>query len=223
MANHGRAGLVWFALATVVFLLVAGCNGFFVNPTLTTLTVTPLTPTITAETGTPPTCPSGSVCTVQMVANGTFSDGSTSTVAASWSLTSVTPDGALTIMPSGLVTALMPGSGTVQAASATVTGSTTVTAIVANLASIQVTPTSPSIDEGSQQQFVATGTLSGGGTVVITDSVTWASSNPCVTITNGASGGLATAQSCTASTTSDITATSGSIVSPAVVLNVTVP
>jgi len=224
MANHGRSGLAWF-LAGVVLVLLAGCAGFFVSPTLTALAVTPLTPTITAETGTPPTCPAGSVCTVQMVATGTFSDGTQSTVAATWTLTSVTPAGAATITTGGLVTGLAPGTATVEASSGTVSSSTTVTVALGNLISIQVTPTNPSIHEGSSQQFTAMGTISGGGSSNITDSVTWASSNSCVTITNGANGGLATAQSCTTNgTTSNITATSGSIVNnPPAVLTVSVP
>lgn len=220
MSNRGRSNWVWF-LAGILLVLLAGCKGFFVNPSLTAITVTPLTPTVTAETGTPPTCPSGDVCTVQLVANATYSDGTTGTVAASWSTSNntIATVGAST----GLVTGVGVGSATITAAASTLTGSTTVTVMLANLVSIQVTPTNPSIDEGQSQQFTAMGTVSGGGTVDITDSVTWNSSNTCVTITSGASGGLATAQSCSASTTSNITAVSGTITSNTAVLSVTVP
>ena len=60
------------------------------------------------------------------------------------------------------------------------TGSATVTVIVGNLTSIQVTSQDgfTSITHGSSEQFVATGTANG-QPVVITNSVTW-STNPTV-------------------------------------------
>ena len=73
MNNHGHSTQVWVLLATLVgLLLVAGCADFWVNPALTAITVTPITPSITVGS------------TVQMIATGTYSDGSTSTVGASW-------------------------------------------------------------------------------------------------------------------------------------------
>src|SRR6266478_1495711 len=45
------------------------------------------------------------------------------------------------------------------------------------LASIQVTPANPSVPEGSQQQFKATGTFSDGSTQDLTSRVTWSSSD----------------------------------------------
>src|SRR5712692_9793139 len=45
------------------------------------------------------------------------------------------------------------------------------------LASIQVTPANPSVPEGSQQQFTATGTFSDGSTQDLTSRVTWSSSD----------------------------------------------
>jgi len=207
MANHGRSGLVWFALATVVFLLLAGCPGFFVNPTLTGITVTPLTPTITPC---PP--PAGSVCTVQMVANGTFSDGSTSTIAASWSISP--SDGSIaTISTGGLVSGVAPGPATVTASSGTVSGTTSVTVTLANLQSIQVTPTNPTLSLAvGSVQFKATGTFSVGGQQDITNFVTWTSSDNTVALISNTTGskGLATFLK---TGTTNITATSGSIVS----------
>src|SRR5216684_501191 len=45
------------------------------------------------------------------------------------------------------------------------------------LVSLQVTPANPSVAEGSQQQFTATGTFSDGSTQDLTRLVTWASSD----------------------------------------------
>ncbi len=136
-----------------------GCN-FFVNPTLTTITVTPPTPSITQGT------------TLQMTGTGTFNDGSIKTLTGNvfWTTSSST---VATVSNSGLVSALAPGTATITASSANISGSTTITVSVANLVSITIAPTNPSIKQGSTQQFTATGSIQGGGTVDITDSVTW--------------------------------------------------
>ena len=229
MANHGRSSLVWFALANLLLFLVAGCAGFFPSPTMTALAVSPAAATLTAEVGTPPTCPSGSVCTKQLAAIATFSDGSQSTVAASWQ----SSDSSIAAVDTntGLVTATTDaGQATITAAAGTLTATASITVTLANLVSIQVTPSSAPVHLGGSQQFTAMGTLSGGGPPInITDSVTWAAApvapatSTCVTITNGANGGNASALNCTAATTADITATSGNIVSNTAVLTVLSP
>jgi trimeric autotransporter adhesin len=84
------------------------------------------------------------------------------------------------------------------------------------LVSISVTPASPSIAVGAQEQFTATGTFSDNSTQDITTSVTWASTNTGVA-TIGAATGLATGVS---PGTTQISATQGSIVSPADTLTV---
>jgi len=220
MSSHGRSVLVFLVLAMMALLTLAGCADFWVNPALTAITVTPLTPTITAETGTPPTCPSGSVCTVQMTATGTFSDGTTSPITASWSSSQTTI--ASVNSNTALVTGVGAGTTTITAASGTVSGSTSVTVVPGNLVSIAVTPTNPSIRSGQTQQFTALGTISGGGTIDITTSVTWNSSNTsAATITSGSTnGGLAAAATVTTTQTTNITATSGTIVSSTAVLTV---
>jgi uncharacterized protein YjdB len=86
---------------------------------------------------------------------------------------------------------------------------------IANLVSITVQPTSPSVTAGSTQQFTATGTVQGGGTMDVTNFVTWRSSNTQVATID--SSGLAT--TITAGTT-QITASSGTVTSPAVTLTV---
>ncbi|PYX62695.1 MAG: hypothetical protein DMG74_19860, partial [Acidobacteria bacterium] len=58
--------LVFIALLGMIFAV--GCRGFFVNPTLTTVTVGPSTPSIQQGK------------TLQMTATGTFDDGSTKTL-----------------------------------------------------------------------------------------------------------------------------------------------
>jgi uncharacterized protein YjdB len=77
---------------------------------------------------------------------------------------------------------------------------------LSGLSAITVTPGSASINKGSQQQFTATGTFSGGLTSNITNFVTWQSSNPVVATVN--STGLTTALS---PGTATIQASSGTI------------
>jgi hypothetical protein len=206
MLTANRKLHLCFAFTALLELTFAvGCRGFFVNPTLSTVTVGPATPSIQQGK------------TLQMTATGTFDDGSTKTLTTNvlWS----TSDAATaTVSASGVVTGVAPGTATITATSGTASGSTTVTITVANLISIAVTPTNPSIKQGAIQQFTATGTIQGGGTVDLTNSASWISSNTNVaTIT---ATGLATAQAVTVTQTTNITATSGSIVSPAAVLTV---
>ncbi len=203
MANQGRSSLLLVTLTTVALLLVTGCQGFFVDPVLTGITITPATPSITVGS------------TQQMVATGTFNDGSTGTITTNvtWSTSN---SNVATVSTSGLVTGVVAGTATITAASGTVSASTTVTVVVANLVSIAVNPTNASITKGASQSFTATGTLKDGSTVDITNSVTWKSSNGAVaTIDNT---GRATAL---AAGTTNITATSGTIISNAATLNVT--
>jgi trimeric autotransporter adhesin len=89
--------------------------------------------------------------------------------------------------------------------------------IGASLVSIAVTPASPSIPNGTTQQFTATGTYSDNSQKDITSTVTWASATQSVA-TFGATQGLATG---VGTGTSQITATLGPIVSPGDTLTVT--
>lgn len=191
-------------LAGLLFEM-GGCKNFFIGPTLTTVTVTPSTPSVAVGK------------TQQMVATGTYDNGTTDTVtdSASWS----TSDSSIAeVSANGLVTGLSAGTATISATLNGLTGSTTVTVTVANLSSISITTTSQSISSAQTAQFTATGILQNGNTVNLTDSVTWTSSNTAAaTIDNS---GLATGQSVTSTATTTITATSGSITSNAITLTV---
>lgn len=143
-----------------------GCDGFFVDPVLTGLAVGPAA---TIQTGT----------TIQMIATGSYNDGSQKKLSTNVYWASATPKVA-TINASGVVTAVGPGQSVISAAAETVTGSTTLTVIVGNLSSITVTSQNGfnSITYGSSEQFIATGTASG-QQIDLTNSVTW-STNPAV-------------------------------------------
>ncbi len=158
----------WQTVSTVLTALlisgITGCEGFFVDPLLTGVAVGPAA---TIQTG----------ITIQMTALGTYNDGSQKKLTSNVHWNSATPTVA-TIDGSGVVTGVGPGQSVISAAAETVTGSATVTVIVANLTAIQVTSQDGfnSITYGGTEQFVATGTANG-QQVNLTDSVTW-STNP---------------------------------------------
>jgi hypothetical protein len=192
--------------AALVSLAVGvSCRGFFVKPTLTALAVSPPTPTITNGT---------SNNTQQFTAVGTFDDGSHGSTPVTW--TSGTQSVA-TISTNGLATAVGLGSSTITATSTlipSITNTATLTVTVECIQSIAVTPTNPTQTHGNPQQFKATATTCN-GTTDITDIATWTSSNTSIATID--SNGLATT---IAIGTTNITATSGSVVSPAQVLTV---
>ncbi len=176
-----------------LFAAVVGCNGFFVNPTLTSITVGPQASIQQGKT-------------VQESAVGTFNDGTTNTLNnVFWSSSSTD---IATISASGLVTGVSPGQTTITGASGTVTGSTTVTVTLSGLTSIKVTPTTTTIVDGNSQQYTATGTANG-QQVNITSEVTWAvSNNENNTVSIDSSGNLTTTSGgITSTVTVQVTAT----------------
>jgi uncharacterized protein YjdB len=182
--------------ALILVALSVGCSGFFVDPTLTTITVTPSTPSVVAGN------------TLQMIATGSYDDGSTKNISgtATWT----TSDSSVaTISSSGLLTGVATGTATITATSGAITGTTTATVQVAGLQSITLSPTGISIKQGATQQFTATGHLQDGSTPDITSSVTWTSSNQDAATIDAT--GLATAKSVTASSATTITAASGTV------------
>ncbi len=151
--------------ALTVLLLCAvgvGCKGFFVNPTLTTITVDPPSPQVSQGSS------------QQMTATGTYDDGSVSTSVSNLTWSS-TPASVATInSSSGLLSGVSVGSATVTASSANITGTTTVTVVLANVTSIQVAPSSATITTSQTQPFTATATVTGQTSQVdITATATW--------------------------------------------------
>jgi trimeric autotransporter adhesin len=150
------------ALATLFLLALAiGCTGFFVNPTLTGVTVGP---TATIQQGK----------TVQMTATGTYNDGSTKTITSGvfWSSGTTT---VATVSSSGLVTGVGPGTSSIAGSSGTFSGNATITVAVSGITKITVTSQFPNITFGQTNQFTAMATT-GSGTFNVTDSVTWTTS-----------------------------------------------
>ena len=161
----------------------------------TVLTVTPATLVSIGVTPANPTIANG--LTSQFIATGVYTDNSTQDLTASVAWTSSDTSVAAVSNASashGLATGVSPGSATITAASGTISGSTSLTVTPAVLVSIALIPANPSIADGTQQQFAATGSYTDASTHDLTTVVTWSSSDSTVATISNASGsnGLAT-------------------------------
>ncbi len=163
--------------------------------------------------------------TQQLVANGTFSDGSTQTLRSVIWNTSNSSAALVSNSPgnAGIVTPQGAGSAMITATTGNVGGSAQVS--VAGLASIALTPANPSLTIGQGQQMTAMGTFSDGSAHDITTLATWTSSNNSVAIVGTTPGFQGYAMGVT-SGTATVTATLGTIsamtsvsVQPPVVVN----
>ena len=171
-----------FALLTTMALAVS-CKGFFVNPTVSSITIDPPNPTVSEG------------LTTQLTAAGTDSNGNALTLTGGTSCTgstvcwsSATPSVA-TISTGGLLTGVSAGTSTITAASGTATATTTATVTLSNVTSIVVSPTSITLTESSTAtgSNCLTATAAAGGTSPdVTASVTWQSGNTSlITVENG--------------------------------------
>jgi 6-phosphogluconolactonase (cycloisomerase 2 family) len=187
--------------------------------TLASITVTPANPSIAKG------------LTQTFTATGTYADNSTQdlTSMVAWtssnpSIASISSSGAT----AGTATAVAAGSATITATLSGVSGTTTLTVTAAALVSIAVTPPTPSIANGTTQQFVATGTYTDGTTLPITATAAWTSSAVGVASISNAAGqqGLAKGLSLGSTTiTATLNGVSGSTlltVTPAILLSIVV-
>jgi trimeric autotransporter adhesin len=130
-----------FAVLLTLALAVS-CKGFFVNPTLTAVTVGPQA-TLNVNQS------------IQMTATGTYSDGTQKTInsGVTWSSSD---SSAVSITASGLATGLTIGSATITGSAGSCsacTGTTTVTVALQGVNSVTVTPSSQSVTIGSTPVF----------------------------------------------------------------------
>ena len=202
----------------LVFLLVAvaiggaGCRGFFVNPTLTSITVSTLGSTNLSTPGS----------TVQLIATGNYDDGSHKnlTGASTWSKSN-DPSNLVTVSTGGLVTAKsVPTTSaqvTIQAAAqssdgSVVTGTITITVGQASTTSLVITstPASPISMSGAGTTTVTfTATLNG---TDVTSNTTFTSSNSnVITITSGNTGTIVGQGTTTISGTDSANSASGTL------------
>jgi hypothetical protein len=171
--------------------------GTLTPPNLVSISVSPSSPTVPLDTA------------QQLIATGTFSDGSTEQLASvTWSSSNPSAVG-ITGDASNMGAAYALGAGgtaTVSACAGSLCGSTTVAVGPPALLSIAVTPANGTVPAGESLLFHATGTYSDKSKKNLTASVTWSSSDPYVAMI--AAGGMATGW---AMGTTSISATSGSV------------
>ena len=177
--NKLRLAGAFAALATLA--LAVSCTGFFQNPTVSTITIDPPSPTISIGAST------------QMTAAATYSDGSTGTLSGGTSCTgntvcwSSSDPSVASISTGGLLTGVSQGTTTITAASGAVTGTATGTVTLGDVTNLTVTPTSltMTVSETSTTGLYAYATV-GGQQVDVSSTVTWVSNNTTyVTVENG--------------------------------------
>jgi len=125
----------------------------------------------------PKTVPSG--VNVQYQATGIYSDGSSSSLTDPASWQSSDPAVA-TVLADGLVDTLAPGSATITASYAGVSGQAALTVTAATVEQLQVTPSGLTEPAGTSGQLNATAFYTDGDTEDVTDRANWASSDPGV-------------------------------------------
>jgi trimeric autotransporter adhesin len=166
MLNRKKKVLIAGGFAALLLIGGAvGCTGFFVNPTITSITVGP---TATINQG----------ATVQESAVGTFNDGSTKTLSSGveWSSSSAN---VASINTGGLVTGNSPGSATITAAYQASTGTSSITVSLGNVTKLTISPTTSTATlNGGTANFTALATVQGDSTPQdVSATATWSLSN----------------------------------------------
>lgn len=151
--------------------------------------------------------------TLQMKAEGKYSDGSTKDMTSSVTWSSSDTNIA-TVSATGLVTGVGSGTVNIKAASGSVSNQSAVSVNKPAITSVAVSASSTTVPLGASQQIVATATYENNTTGPITEGVTWASSDTSVFAVDAA--GLATAKASTG--TAAITAAAGGKTSAPVTL-----
>ena len=176
---------------------------------------------VTAIQVTPPN-PSIAVGTAeQFTATAYFSDGTTQDVTLTATWASSVPDKA-NVSPTGLATGVVPGQTSITASFGGESGQTNLMVTPAVITSITVTPPTPSIASGTNQQFIATANFSDGTTQDVTALASWTSSLPdkATVSSTGLAIGVDAGQTAITTTVSGISGTATLTVTPAVVTTI---
>ncbi|MGA8273838.1 MAG: hypothetical protein WB919_19905 [Candidatus Sulfotelmatobacter sp.] len=203
------------SLATLIIAAVTvSCTGFFVNPTLSSIAIGPqnlsLSPTATQ----------------QMVATGTFSDGSTSDVTgkSTWSSSNEAVANFSPSIVGELVAGSLqnipnpPGTTTVSASDGAITSSSITVTVCPVVETMTITATPTTVTAGDVVTFDAMATFAGvTGSQDVTDEVTWNISN--TTILPSITDGSGTTTASTSGTTS-VSATLCGATSSAITISV---
>lgn len=209
-SKRSRLRIVGAFAALATLALAISCRGFFVSPTLTSLAIGP---------SNVPLAPGQSY---QMVATGTFSDGSTETVTSQCLWTSSDESVATIGTNSGYVTAsptaTTVGTTTISASDGAITSTTTATVTVCPIVSdLTITADPTSGPNGTVVTLDATATIGGQPGQDVANIVTWNVGNTSVLSISGTTGTIVgttagqsttlTATLCTVTSTNTLTIT----------------
>lgn len=184
-------------VALIALAFGASCEGFFVDPVLTTISVGPSDQNVEVND------------TLQMSARGTYDDGSTKNITGSV-LWSSSDTAVATISDGGLVTGVSaPGDSTITASLDTISGTATVSVVLTGVTAITITPDTANVQKGGSQNFTCKATVTGQPAGVdVTSVVTWTTSDTTNTdISNGENPAVFTADNGAPTGTVTITAT----------------
>ena len=182
IATVGNKGLVTGVKPSASATVTASLNGIMGT---TTVSVTSAVLQSISVTPTNPAIPNGT--TQQFVATGLYSDltNQNLTSLVTWSSSNMAAASISNAANSaGLATGLSVGSTMVSATLNGVMGGTTLAVTPAVLKSISITPANDTIAKGTSEPLTATGTYSDNTTQNITSTVTWASDNAAVAVSN---------------------------------------
>lgn len=178
-----RSGGAFAVLATLA--LAMSCRGFFVKPTLTSITISPTAPQVAL----------GQTTQVQLW--GTFNDGSRNQVTSgvSWS---TQPENVVSIDSGGNMTGLALGTTTVSGTAQGLPAATaTATVFLTGVTQIAVTPSSWNFSSavGGTNNFTAQATTNSQTVDITTSGAIWTASTSTITCSPGTG-----TETCTAST-----------------------
>jgi hypothetical protein len=215
MSSPNRKLRLAGALAALAILAATAvsCTGFFVNPTISSLSVGPVSPTI--QTGT-----TGN--TVQMTVFGTNNDGSTTTSpSVSWS---ITPTSVATITTKGFVTSVSTGTATVTATSnqnPAATGTQTVTVTVGCITAINIPTSAQALTANNLTDTLTATAVTCNGDFPVADVANWNTSDS--SLASVSAGVVQRAATVTTGGSVNISATIGNITSNILTISVTAP
>lgn len=221
-SSNGLATPVGFGSTTITATL-GGISGS------TPLTVTAATLIAVEVT---PTAASLAVGTSRtFAATGIFSDNTRQDLTAdvTWSSSAPTVASVSNAEGSrGLAAGLTVGVTTIRATIGSLSGASSLTVTAAPLVAIEITPLSPQIARGTDQQFTAVGAFSNNTTQDLTSDVTWSSTNTSVASisnaqgSNGLAAALATGATTIAATLSGISGSTALTVTAATLVAIDV-
>lgn len=157
-STKSKLRLVGAVAVLATLALAVSCNGFFVDPTLTSISISPSSPQVQVSQ------------TLQLQVFGTYNNNTRNQVKSGISWSSSDPTVATVDPKSGIMTGVQTGTVTVTAEAQGLTSTASGTVFLV-ISSIAINPTSASITSGKSQAFTVSA-VSSGTTIDLTPSAT---------------------------------------------------